>query len=105
MAAAAQYLFKGHITKLKMGLSGIMNLAKNKYIVAGLVIYALSFVVYVYGLSKAPTISFVYPIFSSSFIFVLLISKYALKEKVGWIRVAGILLIVIGISMIALTYG
>lgn len=105
MAAMAQYFFKGHIRKFQIRLSEIMELAKNRHIIAGVVIYVLSLIVYVYGLSKAPTISFVYPIFSSSFIFVLLISKYALKEKVGWVRIAGILLIVLGISAIALTYG
>ena len=63
----------------------------------------LSFAIYLYALHSAPEISFVYPIFASTFVFVLLISIFSLKEKAGIYRIAGIALIVLGIAVVSLT--
>lgn len=49
-------------------------------------------------------LSFVYPTFASSFIFVILFSKFGVGERIGITRVAGVLLIVVGIAIIAMTF-
>ena len=64
-------------------------------------IYGTSFVIYLIALGHASLV-FVYPAFSSSFIFVMLISAFFLKERISARRAAGMMLIVLGITLIAL---
>jgi len=103
IAAAAQYLFKRSATAFKMNIKGIWGVLTKRDMMVGLIMYLASLVFYLYALHAAPVVSFVYPVFSSSLVFVLLISKYALKEKVGTRRIAGMMLIIVGIVVISFT--
>ncbi len=89
IAASAQYLFKRSVAKFKINLSGIWKVMTKRHMLLGLAMYLASLVFYLYALHAAPVVSFVYPIFSSSLIFVLLISKYVLKERMSVRRIAG----------------
>ena len=102
LAAFGQYVFKKHVKVFGRGISEIFGVLTERHMLGGILLYALSFGIYLYALSGAG-ISFVYPIFASSFIFVVLISRYALRERMRITRIAGILLIVFGIVMIAVT--
>jgi len=104
IAAASQYVFKKNIKKFKLGFAGIVSVLKNRQMVLGLGMYLVSFLLYIYALHAAPILSFVYPVFASTFVFVLLISKYALNEQVSIARALGIFCIIAGIMIVSLTY-
>ena len=102
-AAFAQYLFKRYVPAFDLKKHHIKQLFKNKGLWAGGVVYLVSLVIYLKAL-KTGELSFVYPTFASTFIFVSIISRYLLGEKFNRKRVFGILLIIIGITIVALTY-
>jgi multidrug transporter EmrE-like cation transporter len=103
IAAAAQYIFKKSAKEFKLNIEGIINTFKRRSTLLGLTMYLISLIVYLYALHETPIVSFVYPVFASSLIFVLLISMYALKERVNLHRVLGIILILLGIVIISFT--
>ncbi len=103
IAAFAQYLFKRSVPAFDFKGSHFLPMLKNKGLWAGGLAYLLSLVIYLRAL-KSGQLSFVYPTFASTFIFVTLISRYLLKEKFNSKRIIGIALIVIGVTVVALTY-
>jgi multidrug transporter EmrE-like cation transporter len=104
IAAAAQYLYKRGIGKFSFNLKEIVGEFKKKDILMGVVLYIASLAVYLYALDNAPLISFVYPVFASTFVFVLLISRFIFGERINLHRVLGMVLIVIGIAVVSLTF-
>lgn len=56
--------------------------------------------IWLYVLSKVP-VSTAYPFVSLSFVFILLLSKFILKEKVPLRRWGGVLFIIVGVVMVA----
>ncbi len=100
IVAYAQYVFKKSVPKFKFDLSGLLSLAKNRMVVAGILIYMIGLVFYLFALGSNQ-LSFVYPAFSSTFIFVILISHFMLKERIGGVRLAGILMIILGIALVS----
>ena len=103
LAALAQYLFKSSIKKFGLNIKEVLDALLNKKVIAGIIVYMISLVIYLAALHYGE-LSFVYPFIASTFIFVMLISKYKIGEKVGRMRVLGIILIVLGIALTALTY-
>lgn len=101
-ASSAQILFKGGMAKSLSGIREIIALLKNKRILLGVGAYAVSLAIYLYALKSAP-LSFVYPLFASSFIFTALFSFAFLKEKITLVRLAGILLVFVGVVVIGIT--
>ncbi|MDE1855460.1 MAG: EamA family transporter [Candidatus Micrarchaeota archaeon] len=104
IAASAQYLYKRGIAKFRFSLKEIINEFKKRDILLGGTLYIVSLAVYLYALDNAPLISFVYPVFASTFVFVLLISKLVFHERINLHRVAGMALIILGIAVISLTF-
>ncbi len=102
--AMAQYLFKLNVKEFEFSMGRIVAVLSRKGTVAGVCLYFVGLVFYIYALSNEPTISLVYPIFASTFIFVLLISKFTLNEPINARRVLGMLLITAGIGVVALTF-
>jgi len=103
LASFAQYIFKRNIKKFKISISEILRMIFSKSIFIGLLIYILSLCVYIFALHYGE-LSFVYPFFASTFVFVALLSKYRFGERISAVRVLGILLIIFGIIITALTY-
>ena len=101
LAAIAQYIFKLHMKRFSFSIGGILDMLLTREIILGLFIYGTSFVIYLIALGHASLV-FVYPAFSSSFIFVMIISAFFLKERISARRAAGMMLIVLGITLIAL---
>lgn len=102
LSSYCQLLFKKGMPKKLNSLYDILKSLTNKDIFLGLVGYLISFILYLFALQSSQ-LSIVVPIFASSFIFVALFSAYGLKEKLGWTRIIGILLIFFGIVVVALT--
>ena len=103
LAAIAQYIFKKGMHRFDANLKGLLSLIKNKYVILGLFVYAVSLVIYLYALSTS-ALSFVYPTFASVFIFVLLFSRFKLKEQISFHRALGVAIVIVGIAIVALTY-
>lgn len=103
LAATAQYTLKKSVPKFTFGLKGIKSLATNKGIWLGGIIYIAGLVIYLKALDSGQ-LSFVYPTFASTFVFVVLISHFLLKERIDAKRWVGLALIFLGIAIVALTY-
>ncbi len=100
IVAYAQYVFKKAIPKFRFNASEVFALARNRNVVLGILIYVVGLVFYLAALGS-DQLSFVYPAFSSTFIFVILISHFKLKERISAMRFAGIALIIIGIVLVS----
>jgi Predicted membrane protein len=82
----------------------ILNLIKNFYVMSGLLVYGLSFILWLYVLSHVQ-VSYAYPFVSLSYPIVMILSNVFLKEPLGkglWI---GVFFILIGTTIIGVTYG
>lgn len=103
IAASAQYVFKRSVPSFDFKKEGVRSLVLNRGIWAGGLIYLVGLVVYLKALGSGQ-LSFVYPTFASTFIFITLISHFLLKEELSAKRIAGIAIVIIGIVIVALTY-
>lgn len=96
IASFAQLLFKKGSADLTLRL---WNILRSKYLMLGIVIYVgvtiPSLVAYHYG-----DLSVIYPIFATSYIWVALLSKKYLNEKMNMFKWLGIIAIIVGVSMI-----
>ncbi len=102
MVAGAQYFFKKNLGAFTMSLGGILKVVRNRGVMVGIIIYALALVVYLVAL-RYGQLSYVYPVFASSFVFTMIVANYVLREKSDWKRVLGILITILGIAIVALT--
>jgi drug/metabolite transporter (DMT)-like permease len=82
----------------------IKLLLTNYHLIAGVAVYALSTVFYVYALNKE-NLSILYPIIATSYIWTLIFSKIFLKEPVGLTSWAGVFFILLGVALIATQAG
>jgi uncharacterized membrane protein len=103
IAATSQYLMKKSIHKFSIDLKGIFSLFKNKFLIISIFVYLISLVFYLIALSSGE-LSFVYPTFATTFLFVFIIAKLKLNEPITLYRGIGITLIVIGVIIVAMTY-
>lgn len=104
IVAISQILFKKGISNKKVKPSNLLKiLFKSKLVFIGMVFYLISLVIYLFALKSAP-LSIVYPIFASSFIFVVIFSVLFLRERFSKYRFIGIIIIFIGIIVVALSY-
>jgi len=78
-----------------------LKLLRNKNIVFGCFLYALSSFIFIPAL-RGGELSVLYPIVSVSYIWVSLLSMKYLNEKMNKEKWLGILLIILGISLIGL---
>jgi len=103
IASIAQYIFKKNLPRFGANIRELIHVFKNKWILLGAFIYIIALPIYLFALENG-ALSFVYPTFASSFIFVLLFSKFGLGEKIGLVRIMGVLLVVVGIAIVAMTF-
>ncbi|HDQ06956.1 MAG TPA: transporter [Candidatus Bathyarchaeota archaeon] len=82
----------------------IKMLLTNYHLIAGVAVYALSTVLYIYALNKG-NLSILYPIIATSYIWTLIFSKIFLKEPVGLTSWAGVFFILLGVALIATQAG
>ena len=97
----AQLMFKRSVGKVN-SLGQLVGLLKNRGVLLGLLAYGVGFLLYLAGLSGGQ-LSVVFPIFASSFIFVTLISATVLHERITLMRAAGVLLVFLGITIVAIS--
>ena len=103
----SQILLKKGMTSIKpfdMSLSGALGASSsiilNPYVISGLAVMVISMGSHLMVLAKVD-ISFAYPFLGLSFVLVTLYGYFVLSEPVNIWRVAGVLLIVLGVSLVA----
>lgn len=87
-----------------IGIGNIPSLIQNLYVMTGGTLYALSFIIWLYVLSKVK-LSYAYPFISLSYVIVAILGFLILDEKISPVAWAGILLVVIGVSLIGMNIG
>lgn len=90
----------GQLTALNS--TAISTVLLNSYVFLGFVFYGLSTIFWLIALSKKD-LSFVYPFISLTYILVLVLSNFMLKESIGLNKIAGTLVIIIGLIIISRT--
>ncbi|HLD14985.1 MAG TPA: EamA family transporter [Candidatus Nanoarchaeia archaeon] len=94
-AFGAIYLKKA-APSFKLNLKGILF---NKYLIIGIIFYALSVLIFIY-LLKFAEVSVLYPAIATVYIWVSLFSTKMLDEKMSSKKWMGVLLIILGVIFI-----
>jgi hypothetical protein len=112
LAAVAQLTLKYGVDRVtKHGHSGIvlsepatsaLRVAREPFIWAGLVLFAISAGVWIVVLSRA-SLSFVYPFAAFTYVIIVLFDRLILHVEVPGLRWAGVLLIISGIVLVSRT--
>lgn len=87
---------------LKIGsknTGSLIDILTNIYLILGVCSYAVGAILLIIAL-KYGDLSLVYPFVALSFVWVTLLSILFFHETVGWINWLGILVIIIGVSLI-----
>jgi len=108
-ASIGQVLFKKGMmlagkVDIKLSLECAIYLIKTvftPYVFAGLLFYALSTLLWLAALSKC-TLNFAYPFTAVTFVLVILLSSFILKEPIPLTRIAGMAVIIGGIFIVSL---
>jgi drug/metabolite transporter (DMT)-like permease len=80
---------------------GITLLEKIKLpIVVGLFLYGISTILWITALKKVE-LSYAYPMVSLGYIFVFIASYFIFHEPLNWLRMGGMLFILVGITLVA----
>jgi len=96
IGSIGQVEFKRGTESLQLDIQAILT---NYHLIVGLFLYALSTLIYIYSLSKG-RLSIVYPIIATSYIWATLFAWMFLKEPINHINLAGIILILLGVTLI-----
>lgn len=90
---------------LKVGVSvpklSVLQVVRNKKILLGLFLYAVGVFVFFLAL-RGGELSVLTPFESLTYIWTILLAKYMLNERIGKMKMIGILLIVIGVTVVGL---
>ena len=77
------------------------DLIRNKHLIGGLFIYCFSAALYIIAL-RGGKLLILYPLVSTTYIWIVLFSQKLLKEKMNKYKWIGIVLILIGVSLIGI---
>jgi drug/metabolite transporter (DMT)-like permease len=90
---------------LKLGVDmptlSIMNIATNKKLLLGLFLHAVGVFVFFLAL-RGGELSVLTPFESLTYIWTILLARYVLHERIGHLKLFGIALIVIGVTVVGL---
>lgn len=99
-----QLLMKKAMTKIgavnKISLELGLAMVLNPLIIAGIFLYAIAAILWLFVLSKVD-LSYAAPIYSMSYVLIAILSFVFLKENLSFSRIIGILLICSGVFFIA----
>jgi len=90
--------------KLILSPALIPFIITNIYIIFGAILYGISFVLWLYVLSKVK-VSYAYPFISLSYVIVAVLGFLILGEKISFSAWIGICLVVIGVTLISTSIG
>lgn len=87
-----QFLFK-------KGLNTFPEVFLNFTLLSGFILYGLALVILLYSLKRGD-LSVLYPIFALSYVWVLILSGFLLNEAITGLKIMGVGLIFLGVSLI-----
>ncbi len=93
LGALGQFLYKEGSAA---ATSGLVSYVANWRILTGIVCYTAVMVLFVAAFKKGGSLSVLYPVYASTFIFAAVISYFAYGTPIKLINVAGMLLLVGG---------
>ncbi len=96
IGAVGQYFYKLGAQKLK-----ITPLYENWQILFGAFLFTLVMVMFIWSFKLGGRISVTFPAYATTFIWGTLLGVMLDKEPFNWIQAIGIVLVVIGISLVA----
>lgn len=103
LGAIAQYFFKMGVTIISEKAENIYEIIKigifNLYIWGGLFCYGFSLLMWFYVLSRME-LSKAYPMVSLGYVFTLILGYLFLNESITFSKIAGILLIMVGVIIL-----
>ncbi len=100
LMVAGQTLWKlGARGKEVHSLEQLLRLFLSPYIIGGLVVYVCASALWIYVLNKAD-LSYIYPVQSLAFVFVLIIGTTVFKEQFTAWKLIGVLVICLGVFIL-----
>lgn len=92
----------GEIRDFRPGALGRVAsaLTGNRYIIAAVVAMAISFFAFL-ALISVTDLSFAVPATAATYVLETILAKYLLKERIGWPRWAGALLVTCGVALLS----
>ena len=102
MSAVAQILFKIGLTRPEPVATGLAGTFLSPPIVGGLALYGIGTLVWLTALSRVE-VSQAYPFVGLGFVLTALLGHYMFGDNLSLSRVAGVLLVIVGIIIIART--
>jgi drug/metabolite transporter (DMT)-like permease len=100
LSALAQLALKSGVMRAGGAASGLLAMVGSPWVIAGLGLYALSTLIWLSVLARAP-LSLAYPFVGLGFVATMLLGALVLGESVTPIRIAGTLLIAFGCVLVA----
>lgn len=104
LTVSAQLALRMGARQLQSGLSLalIFEPLKNMFLLAGMALFAVSFFLYVFILSKLQ-LNIVYPVATGTIlVLITILSHFFLKETLTTLQVVGILTILVGVILVLL---
>lgn len=99
---SGQFLWKIGMMKQEPSFSSVGKIIKllfSPYILSGLTLYGFATVLWLFILTRVP-LSVAYPVQSLAYIFAVFGAYFIFNEPLGWTKIAGVLLIMVGVSLI-----
>jgi len=81
-------------------IQNIIRIVFNGYVFSGFVIYGIATFFFMYLISKFD-VSFIIPLSSISYVFVLLAGAWVFKEEISIYRLLGVMVIILGVYLIS----
>lgn len=105
LLVGGQFLWKAGMQSQQADFSQLMGVARvllSPYILSGLVIYGFATILWLYIISRVQ-LSLAYPMQSMAYVFAVVAAHYLFDEALTPGKIIGALVIVLGVSIIALT--
>ena len=99
---SGQFLWKIGMMKQEPSFSSIGEIIKllfSPYILSGLTLYGFATVLWLFILTRVP-LSVAYPVQSLAYIFAVFGAYFLFNEPLGWTKIIGVMLIMVGVSLI-----
>lgn len=96
LGAAGQFLFKSAADQLQ---GGIIAFLVNPRIILGLGCYLTVMALFVHAFQKGGSVTVLYPIYASTFIWAAIIAQVAYNQPIKPINIGGMVLLMIGMAL------
>ena len=103
LVVVAQLLLRHGAMQLQtetLGVSVVIEMVKSIWIMGGLALHGASFVLYVFILTKL-RLNIFYPVATgASLLLISVLSVWLLKEKITGVQIAGLVIMMVGMTMV-----